>query len=202
MPSEKEEKPKVEKINWACEWLESKFELDLCDPIKEKLGKEACKPHIIVKPCLPIEEKFDRFPECHPYSGPSAFYCEPPICRPDCYPHVCNPDKCHPDRCNPDVGTIPVCQPHSCGPCFPQLPHTCRPTSYERPIHTPAYGHEYWSRPQILLHCWPAEDQWCPPKEGCSPDIKPSLNRRLDEIDESIKSIKDEITEIKKKIER
>jgi hypothetical protein len=110
-------KPQLEKIKSSREWIESMFELDLCGPIKEKLGRDTCKPDIVIKPCQPIETS-----ACSPriICSPS-FGCFPDkiICNPEilCSPTFsCFPDKiiCKPDiLCSPSFGCLPdrICKP-------------------------------------------------------------------------------------------
>jgi hypothetical protein len=152
MSSEENKKPYVEKIEIDRKWLESIVELDLCGPVKEKIGRDACKPDIVVTPCKPSEVR------CFPFCWPME-------------PHI----ACMPKTCLPDT----ICYPTFHQPCFPECAPFCAPIVICPPI--------YRGIPKG--------------PDLCGPSVELPVDR-LDEIAKVVKELKNEIAEMKKKIER
>lgn len=139
---------------------------------KQSNPSEVCPP---VEDCPPVEE-------CHPDE--------------ECSPDVCNPEK----QSNPIRGvTTPCspagrCQPDCCGPvCHPEHPCSpewgCRPNEECNPD---------LCTPDI---CHPGDKAY-KPSLLCEPSLEELPTKRLDEIAESVKSLKGEIEELKKRVEQ
>lgn len=228
MVDEKEsEKPKVEVINPGKEQQKSMadmFKVDLCGPIKDQLDKriDICGPNIEITPCSPLAE-----PKwCLPTFMEN---CIPTLCVPHCdpWPHKpCNPlrfetmfkcgpycepwENCKPWNCNPE--TVFRCKPY-CNPwiCLPEPSggepwEDCTPWSGkpETVLRCKPYCEPWECRPIRLPICQP---QFCYPTcfplgpDPCGP-CNPSIisSGPWEEITRSIKLLKDEIKELKKKI--
>ena len=194
------EKPSIETINPGKEQQKSiadMFKVDLCGPIKDQIGKEIdiCGPNIEITPCSPLME---------------SKWCLPTLME-NCIPAHCIPTIptyrsaamrftiCDPIFCNPLVGPCPPtwCEP-KCGPALPRLQReaticypSCIPEFYE-PLSE--------CRPKFTIECIP--DRICDPLKWWIeyPFAGPVPDPWI-EIIKNIKSIKDEIENLKKRIE-
>jgi hypothetical protein len=205
---EETNKPKIEPLESS-----GLYTVELCKPLKEELDKiEVCAPKIEVKPCSPMEQA-KCLPDIIPYlSGEGKAEIESldqlmlgkksciPVCQPfttQCQPQIeCIPE-CQPfaSQCQPKTVCIPECQPFAaqCQPksaCIPK----CQPfVSPCQPTKTPC-----------IPECQPFTKDPGISATGelasAKPDSSSIPDDRLQEIEESLKLIKKDIEEVKKKI--
>jgi len=217
---EETNKPKVEPLDFP-----GLYKVELCQPLKEEINRiEVCAPKVEVKPCSPMEQA-RCLPDIVPYlseedtgriESPDQLILGKKQCIPACEPFT--------TQCQPQTTCIPECQPFTtqCQPqttCIPQSPPNtaqCQPKSTSIPKCQPFVSPCQPSKTPCMPECEPStkdtdlkasagdkSDPYKPdPSSGQSSAQSPSSipDDKLKEIEESIRLIKKDIEEVKKKI--